>query len=190
MRILIIQGHPDPVADRFDVAIAEAYARGARAGGHEVRQLGVAALDFPVLRRRADWEGGEPPADIRRAQEDLLWAEHLVLVFPLWLGDVPALFKGFLEQVLRPAFTRPGGGATALALRGRSARVVVTMGMPALMYRLWYRAHAVKSLQRNVLAFCGVRPVRASFFGLVEMNARDRRGRFLRDMERLGRKGR
>lgn len=191
MRILIIQGHPDAAEGRFDAAIAEAYARGALAAGHEVRRITVAALEFPLLRSRAEWEQGEAPADIRRAQDDLRWAEHLLLVFPLWLGDMPALLKGFLEQALRPGFAVASERSPLRQpLRGRSARVVVTMGMPALMYRFWYGAHALKSLRRNILQFCGIRPVRTSLFGLVEMNARGRRERFLARVERWGRQGR
>ncbi len=70
--------------------------------------------------------------------EDIRWAEHLLLFFPLWLGEMPALLKGFLEQVARPGFAFPRDGKNPLTqkvLAGRSARVVVTMGMPALMYR-------------------------------------------------------
>lgn len=188
MRILIIQGHPDDAGGRFDAAIAEAYAAGAAAAGHDVRRLAVSALEFPLLRRRSDWEQGAVPPDIAHAQDDLRWAEHLLLVFPLWLGDMPALLKGFLEQVLRPGFAVPGREDRA-PLRGRSARIIVTMGMPALMYRLWYGAHAVKSLRRNILQFCGIRPVRTALFGLVEMNVTGRRERFLARVERWGRRG-
>jgi putative NADPH-quinone reductase len=64
------------------------------------------------------------------------------LGFPLWLASMPALLKGFFEQALRPGFalgpTEPGRMWKKL-LKGRSARIVVTMGMPALVYR-WYLA--------------------------------------------------
>jgi putative NADPH-quinone reductase len=69
----------------------------------------------------------------------------------IWLGDMPAVLKGFSEQVLRPGFAISGSRAGHLPkelLAGRSARIVVTMGMPAL----FYRAHSVKSLKRNILA--------------------------------------
>lgn len=50
MRILVMQGHPSPDLDHFDEAVAAAYGRGALEGGHELRVLRVAALDFPLLR--------------------------------------------------------------------------------------------------------------------------------------------
>src|SRR4029450_10509490 len=145
-----------------------------------VRSTSVAELDFPLLRSQKAWEDTEVPISLRQAQEDILWAEHLVLFFPLWLGDMPALLKGFLEQVARPGFAfKYNEGRTAFSekgLKGRSARIVVTMGMPALVYRWYFRAHSVKALERNILGFVGFAPVREMLIGSVEtMDDADRR---------------
>lgn len=61
-RIVLIQGHPDASARHFGHALADAYAEGARAAGHEVRSVDVATLDFPLLRSAQDWEHGALPA--------------------------------------------------------------------------------------------------------------------------------
>lgn len=170
-RITVIQGHPDSSARRLCHALADAYAAAARAAGHELRTIDVTTLDFPLLRSKAEWEhGGVPPA-IAAAQADIHWAEHLVFVFPLWLGGMPALLKGFLEQVARPGFAlgeaKPGQLPKKL-LAGRSARVVVTMGMPALVYRWLFRAHSLKALERNILGFVGIAPITETLIGSVE----------------------
>ena len=170
-RILVIQGHPDRSTPHFGHALAEAYVRGAREAGHEVRILDVAALDFPLLRSKAEWDDGAlPPARVP-AQQDIAWAQHLVLLFPLWRGAMPALLKGFLEQVARPGFALSKVDGKTLPhklLAGRSARIVVTMGMPALVYRWIYRAHSVKALERNILGFVGIAPIRETLIGQVE----------------------
>lgn len=49
MKIALIQGHPDASAERFCAALAAAYAAGANSAGHELRQIRVAALEFPWL---------------------------------------------------------------------------------------------------------------------------------------------
>ena len=191
-RITIIQGHPDPSPDRFCRALADAYQAGAEAAGHEVRVVDVAALDFPLLRKRADWEGGPAPADIRAAQQAIAWAGHVVIVFPLWLGDVPALLKAFLEQALRPGFAFRYGkkGLPVKLMKGRSARVVVTMGMPAFFYEWVYRAHSVKSLERNILAFTGFGPVRRALVGMVEGGGAEGHRAWLERARGWGRDGR
>lgn len=189
MRIALIQGHPDPRESHFGVALANAYAQAAREAGHELRAIEVAGLEFPVLRSAADWREGAPCEAIRRAQETIAWAEHLVIVFPLWLGDMPALLKAFFEQALRPGFAIGSAAPGRLwkkLLKGKSARVVVTMGMPAFFYRLYYRSHSVKSLKRNILEFCGIGPVRTTLVGTVE-GPPGTREVWLAKMDQLGR---
>lgn len=166
--ILLIQGHPDTLQPHLCHALADACAEGATEAGHEVRRIDVAALDFPLLRSPANWEQGSVPPSLAAAQDDILWAGHLVLFFPLWLGDMPALLKGFLEQVLRPGFAIERSDSHAMfkkRLAGRSARVVVTMGMPATLYRWVFRAHSVRALERNILGFVGFAPVHETLIG-------------------------
>lgn len=187
--ITLIQGHPDPKGGHFGHALADAYREGAGVAGHEVREIQVATLAFPWLKSPEDFERGEPPSSIREAQETIAAADHLVFVYPLWLGDLPAVLKAFLEQTFRPAFVTddPKGlsGFGARRLKGTSARLLVTMGMPAPFYRLFYRAHSVRSFKRNILHFCGIRPVAATLVGMAGGSAK-RRERWLHRARALG----
>jgi len=191
-RIAIIQGHPDPKPAHLCHGLATAYARGAEAAGHQIKHVRVAELEFPLLRTKQDFDAAEPPPAMREAQGAMAWANHLAIFYPLWLGDMPALLKGFFEQTFRPGFAaEPGaqGRRWKKLLTGRSARLVVTMGMPALAYRLYYRAHSVKSLEQNILGFAGVGPVRRTLIGLAEAMNAAKRERWLSEMEALGRRG-
>ncbi len=189
-RILLIQGHPDAGEPHFCHALASSYAEGAQGAGYTVRHIGLAELDFPMLRSQRDWENGNVPATLKSAQDDIGWAEHIVFFFPLWLGDMPALLKGFLEQVARPgfAFMREEGGNPfgKKGLKGRSARVVVTMGMPALVYRWYFRAHSIKSLERNILGFVGIAPVHETLIGLTANLKSPDAAKWLAKLQRLG----
>ena len=64
------------------------------------------------------------------------------------------------------------------------------MGMPALAYRWWFRAHSLKSLERNVLKFVGIKPVRDTIFGMVGEADEPKRAKWLAEMRALGEKGR
>ncbi len=191
-RILLLQGHPDPERTHLGHALGDAYLEGARAAGHEVEVVHLSELDFPLLRSAAEFERGEPPPVIADVQQALLAADHVVLVMPLWLGDMPALVKAFLEQLLRPAFVRgtesfgnrPGGSR----LRGRSVRLIITMGMPVPIYRLWFGAAAVRNLRRGVFGFVGLRPVRSTLIGLAG-GSDARRAGWLKRVAALGRRG-
>ncbi|MBS1809972.1 MAG: NAD(P)H-dependent oxidoreductase [Acidobacteria bacterium] len=190
-RIAIIQGHPDPQGRHFGHALAEAYATSATSVGHTVNVIEAARLDFPLLRSKEEFEKGTPPASIRQAQDAIQQAEHLVFFYPLWMGSMPAILKAFLEQVFRPEFTTDSaetGNSGKQRLKGKSARIVVTMGMPAFFYRWYFQAHSLKSFERNILSFCGIGPIKESLIGQVE-SSDARRQKWLAKMRAFGQKG-
>ena len=189
--IAIIQGHPDPQGNHYGNALSAAYTKSASESGHEIRAIDVARLDFPLLRSKEDFDHGTPPDSIRQAQETIRWADHLVIFYPLWLGSMPALLKAFLEQVFRPGFATPkpdDSSPLKKLLAGKSARIVVTMGMPAFFYRWFFRAHSLKNLERNILGFCGIGPIKESLIGMVEADDGSKREKWLSKMRVLGSK--
>jgi putative NADPH-quinone reductase len=188
-RILIIQGHPDCSRPHQCHALAAAYAEGARAGGHRVDVLEPARLQLPLLTSQEAWQDGAAPPGVAQAQEAIRQAQHLVFFYPLWLGDMPAMLKGFLEQVARPGFAldpKPRNPLRAGLLGGRSARLVVTMGMPAPIYRWFYGAHSVRMMRRNILGFAGLAPVRSTIVGGAGAVDAAAFARWERRMHRLG----
>jgi len=190
-RITVIQGHPDPLHGHLCHALADAYRVGAEHAGYEVRTITVADLTFPWIRNKTDFEKGERPPAITEAQSVIRTSDHLVIVYPLWHGTMPALLKAFLEQVFRYDFAFAPGpdGRFRKLLAGRSARIVVTMGMPGLAYRFYFGAHGLKSLEQSILKFAGIRPVRETLFGQVEDASDSKRARWLDQMQKLGARG-
>ena len=142
------------------------------------------------MRTQEDFEHGHLPESLVEAQNAIISAQHLAIFFPLWHGTMPALLKAFIEQVMRPGIAleyRQRGFPRGL-LTGRSARLVVTMGMPALIYRLYFRAHGVRGLERSVLRFAGMKPVRETLLGMVDAASDARRHGWLDRMRDYGRR--
>lgn len=169
-RITIIDGHPDPSEARLNHALADRYAYAARAAGNEVRRVTIAQLHVPILRNADDFYTRNAPDSLHDAQIDIAWADHLVFLYPLWHGTMPALLKAFIEQTFRPGYAMEYQGRNRLPkqlFKGKSARVIVTMGMPALVYRTYFGAYGVKSFVRNTLALCGVGPIEATLLGMA-----------------------
>lgn len=189
--IALINGHPDPAPERFCHALADAYDEGARNAGHMVTRINIASIDFPLLRNAREFKDGPVAPPIAQAQEAIKAAHHIVIIYPLWLGTMPALLKGFLEQCIRPgfAFTESADKWPSKLLKGRSARIVVTMGMPRFIYRWYYFSHSLRSLERNILKFSGISPVRETILGMVEAVDDKKRKSWLADMKALGNQG-
>ncbi|MBV5288189.1 MAG: NAD(P)H-dependent oxidoreductase [Methyloversatilis discipulorum] len=187
-RIVVIQGHPESRPGLLR-ALADSYVAAAREAGHTVSVIDVSQLSFPLLRSKAEWSA-PAEGDIAKAQALIAEAEHLVVFFPIWLGTLPAVLKAFFEQVFRPGFAiGEGRGRNPFTrlLTGRSARLVVTMGMPAWLFRTFYLAHGVKSFKRNILHFVGIQPVRSTLIGSVDAMNDAGRARWHARMQRLGR---
>lgn len=184
--ICIIHGHPDPTPGHFTAALADAYGEAATEAGHEVARIDIAQIELSPLRRPEDILT-EPDDAIKAVQAKMMAAQHVVVVFPLWMGGMPSYLRAFFEQVSRGGFVldTESKGWPKGKLSGRSARVVVTMGMPAAAYRMFFGAHGVRGFERSVLALAGFKPIRETLFGLVDMSAESRQN-MLAKMRRLG----
>lgn len=186
--ICILQGHPHADPAHFCHALADAYAEGAHEAHHAVTRFDLGAMDIPFLRDPRDF-ATPAPEPVRQVQDAVLVAEHLVIVYPLWLGTMPALVKAFFEQFARADFAieQGGHGWPRKMLRGRSAHVIVTMGMPATMYRVLFGAHGVKGFESAILGMAGIQPIHESLIGGVDDE--NTRADWLRKMKEHGRRG-
>jgi NAD(P)H dehydrogenase (quinone) len=187
-KIVIVVGHSR--AGTFCDALGDAYLRGALAAGHQAQLYRTSDMDFDPILREAYVQVQPLEPDLQTVTAAIKRADHIVFVFPLWLGAMPAILKGFLERALQPDLVEPAKqGKFIKVLEGKSARIIVTMGMPGFVYRWWYGAYAVKTLKRNILEFMGVSPVRATILGGVEAVGATGRTRWLAEVEELGKSG-
>lgn len=186
--IAIIVGHAR--RDTYCEALGNAYKRGAEAGGHTAELFVLSRMSFdPILHEGFSQPQALEP-ELQAAQDAIGRAAHIVLIFPLWMGGMPAILKGFIERIFQPGFAmqRDEGDMRYTALlKGKSARIIMTMGMPAPVYRWWFGAHELKMLKRNILHFVGIRPVRATVIGMIGVASDARRQHWLTQVEALGR---
>ena len=140
-RTLVLLAHPDLASSRVHARLATA-ARDV--DGVTVHDLAAAAPDGRF--------------DVRREQQLLVEHERIVLQFPWYWYSVPAVLKGWMDQVLLYGFAY---GADGTALRGKSVRVVTSTGGPAESYqRGGYNRFTMDELLRPLDAtahLCGLR---------------------------------
>ncbi|MGY5485687.1 NAD(P)H-dependent oxidoreductase [Paenibacillus sp. ALE2] len=187
-KILVIQGNP--VAGSYGEALAQSYVKGGKAAGAEVRLLQLSALDFnPNLlggyRNKLPLE-----PDLIQAQESIKWAEHLVFVFPIWWGSLPALMKGFIDRTFMPGFAfkyQKGKPLPDKLLKGRTARLITTMDGPYWYYRFFQGQPGHRMMKDSTLHLCGVKPVRSTTIDLMNKRTDQQRNEWLSKVEQLGR---
>ena len=164
--ICIIDGHPDPDPGHLIHALCDAYAEGAGEAGHTVSRINVSALSFDFLTSAAEF--GTPPTEpVLSERQKIAAADHLMIGFPLWLGGMPAKLRGFFEHAARADFFlgQKETGWPEQMMKGKSARILVSMGMPGLVYRFGMDEGGLKALERGILGLSGFKPLHHSIIG-------------------------
>ena len=121
MKVLIVFAHPEPGS--LNGGLCDVAVRSLEAQGHEVRvsdlyaqrwKSDVDRADFPSLpadtrlapaaASKQAFEAGTLTVDVKGEIEKLLWADVLILQFPLWWFSMPAILKGWVDRVFAYGF--------------------------------------------------------------------------------------
>jgi putative NADPH-quinone reductase len=188
-KILIINGHPDK--ESFNYALHEAYKECALSAKNEVKEITLATMQFnPNLqfgyRKRTDLE-----PDLLDAREKIQWAEHIVWLFPIWWGGMPALLKGFIDRVFLPEFAfapQEKSPFPTKLLAGRTSEIICTMDTPVFYYKLVYRSCGTRLLSKSVLDFCGIKNKRTTYFSVIKKSTEEQRQKWIEKAKQLAMK--
>lgn len=188
-RIVIINGHPDREA--FNFGIAETYKQGAKASGAELKEIVIADLQFNPNLKHGYRQRTELEPDLLEAWEKIQWADHLVWIHPVWWGGLPAITKGFVDRLFLPGMAfryRENSVFWDKLLTGKSAHIITTLDQPGWYYRLVFGRPSVNQLRRSILQFCGVRPVKVTYLGIIKSSDAAKRSAWLKKVNALGQK--
>jgi len=189
MNILIIIGHP--LKGSYNHALAKAFVAGASKKSNTVKTLDVSELNLNLLMEGYKKEVHVSEA-VAQAQELVSWANHLVLVYPIWWSTMPALLKSFFEQVFVSGFAFTYQHSTKVVkwdkhLTGKSAQVISTMDAPPWYYK-YFAGDPGYGTVKGILKFCGVKLKGRTYFGSVKMSTEAQRKNWLAKAEKLGSK--
>lgn len=188
-RILTVNLHPGTVS--FSAALAQAYVTGATAAGHAVRTATLSDMQFNPDLGQSGFRNTPPLEEsLRQFCDNLVWAQHVTLVSPLWWGGLPAKAKGLIDRTFLPGFAFDPRirrmGLPKPLLVGRSARLILTADTPAWAFRWLYRSALRHQMQRQILGYTGISPMRFTHFAPVEHSTADQRRIWLAQTRTLG----
>lgn len=185
-KIFILCGHPD--TETMSGYLAGAYEKGAKDAGHEVRRMNIGELKFDPILHKGYRAIQELEPDLVAVQENIRWADHLVITYPNWWGAMPALLKGMFDRMLLPGFGfkfRKNSLLWDKLLSGKSARVINTMDNYPWLASLLF-GDTSNEIRRATLGFCGVSPVHLTRIGRVRFLTEQQKAKVWQKIYRLG----
>lgn len=186
-KILIINGHPNPAS--FNFALAEVYKKGALATNAKVETITIADLKFNPNLQFGYQKRTELEPDLLESWEKIKRADHLVWIHPVWWGGLPAITKGFLDRLFLPGMAfqyRENSIFWDKLLKGKTAHIITTLDQPGWYYRLFFGRPSVNQLRKSTLEFCGVKPVKVSYIGVIKTAKSDQREKWLTKVYNFG----
>lgn len=186
-KILIINGHPNK--ESFNFGLVAAYKKGALQAGAQIKEIVIAELNFNPNLQFGYQKRTELEPDLIEAWEKIKWADHMVWVHPVWWGGLPAITKGFIDRLFLPGFVfqyRENSMFWDKLLKGKTAHIITTLDQPGWYYRFVYGRPSVNQLKRSTLAFCGVKPVKVTYIGIIKDSTDAARKKWLEKVEKLG----
>jgi putative NADPH-quinone reductase len=189
-KILIILGHPDK--NSFNGALARHYKKAAKKSGYEVELVYLGELKFNPILHKGYKKIQKLEPDLVKMQQKIDWADHLVFIFPTWWYSYPALLKGFIDRTILPGFAFKYKENSLLPLpkrylKGKTARLITTVDGLVLFYKLFGHS-GLKSLKYGVLFFTGVWPVKTLILGSIKKSTKNKRQKWLKKINKLGKR--
>lgn len=185
--ILIINGHPNP--ESFNFGIAASYLKGAVDSGAQVENITIAELQFNPNLKFGYQKRTELEPDLLEAWEKIKRADHLVWIHPVWWGGLPAITKGFIDRLFLPGMAfqyRENSVWWDKLLKGKTAHIITTLDQPGWYYRLFFGNPSVNQLKKSTLEFCGVKPVKVTYIGIVKTADNAQRDKWLQKVYDFG----
>ena len=124
-------------------------------------------------------------------QQEIVAANHLVFVYPNWWSTYPALLKGFIDRVFIKGYAydfKDNNPIRMPLLKGKTARIIVTMDSPVWYYKWIIGAPGHKAIKKATLEYCGIKPVRFTNFSPIKNTDTKRRENYLKKAYLLGQK--
>lgn len=186
-KILIINGHPN--AESFNFGIAESYKNGALASGAQVETITIADLHFNPNLKFGYQKRTELEPDLLESWEKIKKADHLVWIHPVWWGGLPAITKGFIDRLFLPGMAfqyRENSVWWDKLLKGKTAHIITTLDQPGWYYRFAFGRPSVNQLKKSTLEFCGIKPVKVNYIGIIKSSTEEQRKKWLEKVYNFG----
>ncbi len=189
MNVLVIFAHP--YNKSFNYAIYQRVLSTLSDGGHNVITHDLYAENFDPVLKGYEAASDGPPTDeaIVEHAKHLTWADAIIIIHPIWWGQMPAILKGWVDRVIKNgiAFTfreDENGNEKRIRLVKLKKAVVINTANSSIEKEKETLGNAIENLwQKSVFAFLKVKDFNRKTFRIIANSTLDERKKWLEDTD-------
>ena len=183
---LVVFSHPK--GESLGNALKEAVIRGLKKSNTaaEIRIQDLYKEQFDPLLH--DIEENDKDQATVEMKGNVVWADGIVFVTPLWWANIPAMLKGYFDRIFTEhfAFQYNQAAIPVGLLKNKKAILIGTCDTPSLLARFSKTSLGFKSVIRGVLKLSGIKDSRFILFGSVMTSTEEKRKKWIKKAEIAG----
>lgn len=184
MKIFIMTCNPKQHSEK-DIYV-QTYIEEAKNKGHEVKVVNLYDLNIDYLRAKGDEYDLSISDELKAAQDNILWADQLVFIYPIWWLSIPALMKSFIERVFAENIVSKFGkrGPEPL-MKDKTAVIMQSYSMPYWCMKYLYQDVQMKWWKVVLTDWCGPKIIKRFDFDLIDSVPEKRKQKWIKDIKKF-----
>lgn len=166
--------------------LVKTYTEEASKKGHEVKTLNLYDLNIDFLRENDGKFDYSLTPELQQAQNDVLWADHLVFVYPIWWFGIPALMKSFLEKVfVENVVSKYGKMGPEPLMKDKTAVIIQSYDMPYWCMKYVYADVPMKWWKVVLTSWCGPKIIKRFDFDMIGSASEEKKQKWIKDIKKF-----
>ncbi len=193
-KIFVITCNPSKESKR--TPYINAYIEEVEKNGNEVRILNIYDLEIDYLNGLDDKslyldieKTTSLSAELKEAQDNIVWADQIVLSYPVWWLGLPSKLKSFFERVLQVGIVfNYGKSGLVKILKNKTVVVIQSYNMPYFIMKYMYQDIPFKYLKIILSDWCGFKIEKRFDFDDIENISESKKQKWLKEIKKFASK--
>jgi len=187
MKILIVYANPNP--ESLSGRVKNLVSGTLKKKGYEVEIRDLYQMQFNPVLTAADQAAnaaGNLPADIKKEQEFIKWADMIYFIYPIWWTGLPAIIKGYFDRVLSYGFAYSYDAKGLVKhMGGKKVVILNNYGSPLATYEGAMHDSLKMTSDIGVMDFCGFELIEHKFFPSASSASEEAKSAYLEEIRLL-----
>lgn len=183
-KIFIITCNPKEHSEKE--IYVQTYIEEAQRLGHEIKTVNLYDLNIDYLKANGNDFDYSISDELKTAQNDILWADQLVFVYPIWWLTIPAIMKSFIERVFQDDVVSTMGriGPEPL-MKDKTAVIMQSYSMPYFALRYLYSDVTMTWWKIILTDWCGPKIVKRFDFDYIDNVPEKRKQKWIKNIKKF-----